>query len=311
MGCKKLTYHEGERGLEKVPSPFLRVLGKEEGEAKNRVSYFTGGMIMPGLNYSSGFYRFGFNGMEKDDEIKGNGNSLDFGARMLDVRLGRWFAVDPYADKYTEWSPYNFALDNPVKYVDEGGKYVVDPNFKIAYPKVSLILENADKLYNNQPLPPDVAKALRGIDVESVFNEKFRPALEKYSTLTNTRIQDVITPGQGPVISSDLLDDRERADPGGRLVNGKTLFEHDPVGNLINSNNGQGELVIDDDVAGDLEFELGGNDNGYGGVQTSAESKQAAFKVFMATVFHETVHFGRTETMGADGNDDSKPEQGN
>ena len=229
---------------------------------------------------------------------------------MLDVRLGRWFAVDPYADKYTEWSPYNFALDNPVKYVDEGGKYVVDPNFKIAYPKVSLILENADKLYNNQPLPPDVAKALRGIDVESVFNEKFRPALEKYSTLTNTRIQDVITPGQGPVISSDLLDDRERADPGGRLVNGKTLFEHDPVGNLINSNNGQGELVIDDDVAGDLEFELGGNDNGYGGVQTSAESKQAAFKVFMATVFHETVHFGRTETMGADGNDDSKPEQG-
>ena len=219
---------------------------------------------MPGLNYSSGFYRFGFNGMEKDDEIKGNGNSLDFGARMLDVRLGRWFAVDPYADKYTEWSPYNFALDNPVKYVDEGGKYVVDPNFKIAYPKVSLILENADKLYNNQPLPPDVAKALRGIDVESVFNEKFRPALEKYSTLTNTRIQDVITPGQGPVISSDLLDDRERADPGGRLVNGKTLFEHDPVGNLINSNNGQGELVIDDDVAGDLEFELGGNDNGYG-----------------------------------------------
>ena len=29
-------------------------------------------------------YTYGFNGMEKDDEVKGNGNSLDFGARVYD-----------------------------------------------------------------------------------------------------------------------------------------------------------------------------------------------------------------------------------
>jgi RHS repeat-associated protein len=40
-------------------------------------------------------YRYGFNGMEKDDEVKGSGNSLDFGSRIYDARTGRWLSVDP------------------------------------------------------------------------------------------------------------------------------------------------------------------------------------------------------------------------
>jgi RHS repeat-associated protein len=45
-------------------------------------------------------YRFTFNGMEKDDEVKGVGNSLDFGARIYDSRLGRWLSVDPLSYKF-------------------------------------------------------------------------------------------------------------------------------------------------------------------------------------------------------------------
>lgn len=40
---------------------------------------------MPGRTYvapSNAAYRFGFNGMQRDDELKGPGNALDFGARM-------------------------------------------------------------------------------------------------------------------------------------------------------------------------------------------------------------------------------------
>lgn len=70
-------------------------------------------------------YRFGFNGMEEDNEVKGAGNSLDFGARIYDPRLGRWLSVDPLVKDYPSWSPFNGFLNNPVIIIDptgEGGK---------------------------------------------------------------------------------------------------------------------------------------------------------------------------------------------
>ena len=60
--------------------------------------------------------------MEADDELKGEGNSYDFGARMYDSRLGRWFAVDPDASKYPSWSPYAFSLNDPIRFNDPDGK---------------------------------------------------------------------------------------------------------------------------------------------------------------------------------------------
>src|SRR5690554_3315871 len=70
-------------------------------------------------------YTYGFNGMERDDEVKGSGNSYDFGARMLDPRLGRWFAVDPLAVRYPSHSPYNFVANSPILFVDPDGKKIV------------------------------------------------------------------------------------------------------------------------------------------------------------------------------------------
>jgi RHS repeat-associated protein len=55
-----------------------------------------------------------FNGMEKDDEVKGLGNSLDFGARLYDSRLGRWSGIDPLYKQYSFSSLYTFLLDNPI-----------------------------------------------------------------------------------------------------------------------------------------------------------------------------------------------------
>ncbi|MBA3987371.1 MAG: hypothetical protein H0X63_12560, partial [Flavobacteriales bacterium] len=71
---------------------------------------------------AGGGYRYGFNGMEKDDEVKGNGNSYDFGARIYDPRIGRWLNLDPSSDKYPGWSPYNFALNSPLSIIDPDGK---------------------------------------------------------------------------------------------------------------------------------------------------------------------------------------------
>ncbi len=74
----------------------------------------------------NGGYRYGFNSMEKDDEVKGRGNSYDFGARMYDSRLGRWLTIDAFAGKYPALNPYNFGANNPLFFVDSDGKDI-DP----------------------------------------------------------------------------------------------------------------------------------------------------------------------------------------
>jgi RHS repeat-associated protein len=87
--------------------------------------YYPFGSEMPGRTYSSDKYKFGFNGKEKDDEMKGSGNSLDFGARMYDSRVGRWSAIDPSIQKYPYSSPYCFVLNKPIIANDPNGEYIM------------------------------------------------------------------------------------------------------------------------------------------------------------------------------------------
>jgi RHS repeat-associated protein len=64
---------------------------------------------LDGRTANSGDYRYGFQGQEKDDEIKGEGNSVNYKYRMHDPRVGRFFAVDPLAAKYPFYSSYSFS----------------------------------------------------------------------------------------------------------------------------------------------------------------------------------------------------------
>ena len=66
-------------------------------------------MTQPKRHGSTDVYRYGFQGQEKDDEIKGEGNSLNYKYRMHDPRIGRFFAVDPLSPKYPHYTPYSFS----------------------------------------------------------------------------------------------------------------------------------------------------------------------------------------------------------
>jgi RHS repeat-associated protein len=66
-------------------------------------------------------HRYGFNGYEKDDEIAGEGNSLNYKYRMHDPRVGRFFAVDPLAPKYPHNSPYAFSENTVINAVELEG----------------------------------------------------------------------------------------------------------------------------------------------------------------------------------------------
>jgi len=58
---------------------------------------------------------------EGEKELK---DLYDYGARFYDPALGRWISVDPLSDEYYSWSPYNYTMDNPVKYIDPNGEFV-------------------------------------------------------------------------------------------------------------------------------------------------------------------------------------------
>jgi RHS repeat-associated protein len=72
-------------------------------------------------------YRYGFNSMEKDNEINVNGGSYDFGARIYDSRLGRWLSLDPLMKKYVHWSPYSYPVNCPIRIIDIDGMKPGDP----------------------------------------------------------------------------------------------------------------------------------------------------------------------------------------
>lgn len=83
--------------------------------------YYPFGWTMPGRKYNPGDYRYGFNGMEKDDEVKGTGSFINYKARMQDTRIARFLSVDPLTSKYPHYSPYQFAGNTPIQAIDLDG----------------------------------------------------------------------------------------------------------------------------------------------------------------------------------------------
>jgi RHS repeat-associated protein len=83
--------------------------------------YSLGEMYLPNRHESSNSYRYGFQGQEKDDEVSGEGNSYGFGARLYNPRVGRFLSLDPLAVDYPWQSPYVYAGNNPIYFLDREG----------------------------------------------------------------------------------------------------------------------------------------------------------------------------------------------
>ena len=88
-------------------------------EVKSYSDYYAFGMQMPG-RYANDGYRYGFNGKEDDKET----GYQDYGVRQYNPKLGRFFSADPLiiqGQQYLYLSPYQFAGNNPIAFVDLDG----------------------------------------------------------------------------------------------------------------------------------------------------------------------------------------------
>jgi RHS repeat-associated protein len=105
--------------------------------------------ILSSVSKGDGKYRYSFNGMKKDNELKGEGNSLDFGARIYDSRLGRWMSVDLLMQFNSNYSAMG---NNPILLFDIDGNWVPGVDDK---GRMFLIAEKGDnaktliQFYNN------------------------------------------------------------------------------------------------------------------------------------------------------------------
>ncbi|TNF48858.1 MAG: hypothetical protein EP305_04245 [Bacteroidetes bacterium] len=82
---------------------------------RNISDYSPFGVLLKERTVEGAFFRQGFQGQEHDDEVKGNGNSINFKYRMHDPRVGRFFAVDLLSKEYPWYTPYSFS-GNEVTY---------------------------------------------------------------------------------------------------------------------------------------------------------------------------------------------------
>jgi RHS repeat-associated protein len=82
------------------------------------------GALLPGRKYlapNANKPRYGFNGKENDNDVKGDGNQQDYGMRIYDPRLGKFLSVDPITADYPFLTPYQFASNRPIDGIDLDG----------------------------------------------------------------------------------------------------------------------------------------------------------------------------------------------
>jgi RHS repeat-associated protein len=161
----------------------------DSSEIKEENNYYPFGLKMKGFNnvVTGRDHKYGFGDKEEQDEL--GLEWMDFHARNYDASLGRWMNIDPLAEKFYDFTPYNYANNNPIYFIDpdgmeskdwvyKDGGYYWDENINAAdeVPEnsgIEYVGENrsdVDEHYDNRSSWDAIKTGGKNVDEQSYYN---------------------------------------------------------------------------------------------------------------------------------------------
>ena len=98
------------------------VEGQMTAKVVHASDYYPFGLDMEGRRHTTETYRYGFNGKEKSEGREwGKSMHYDYGFRIYNPTIAKFLSVDPLTKEYPWYTPYQFAGNKPVRYIDLDG----------------------------------------------------------------------------------------------------------------------------------------------------------------------------------------------
>ena len=221
MGNNRVVYADGNNNGVIEPTEIL--------EENN---YYPFGLKHQGYNDMTGStasnYKYQYNGKELQEEM--GLNLYDFGARNYDPALGRWMNIDPLAENSRRWTPYNYAYNNPILFVDPDGMQSYVFNGKAAQ---DFAKDLQSQLALNDGVENDCKSCKTKADWDAYYQQAENTAAmmgEDAWGYTNKRLTREMDE-QGHSIfyldgeRMDLRQYRNKADAAGNLISDAALIE--------------------------------------------------------------------------------------
>jgi len=180
------------------------------GQILEETHYYPFGLTMSGISSKAAGMvenKYKFTGKELQSKEFNDATGFemyDFGARNYDQQIGRWHSLDPMADKYQNFTPYNYVANNPIKYLDPDGKIIRDKDGNIVVTttgkQVTIPVTPAGPPTKNPNGTQSVSVIDRTYDVVTIFADNGTP-IEAFR-LVSANQTDAVYDQSGQLISA-------------------------------------------------------------------------------------------------------------